>query len=83
MTNESSYPDHVFFTMGDLVSDPVVRGLDVFLGVILALCAVVGVPGNIAALMFFAKGSLRKKAHVTTFVYLSIAVVDICTGKSF
>ena len=79
------YNDHVQFDMGDLVYDPTVRGLDVFLGVVLALCTLVGVPGNLVALKYFSLGisKKKKKAHVTMFVYIAIASADICTGERF
>ena len=78
------YNDHVQFDMGDLVHDPTVRGLDVFLGVVLALCTLVGVPGNLVALRYFTIGVLKKKKkiHVTTFIYIAIASIDICSGKT-
>ena len=72
--------DHVQFDMGDLVYDPTVRGLDVFLGVVLAVCTLVGVPGNLVALRYFT--SARRTVNVLpTCIYTAIASVDIFTGK--
>ena len=72
------YNDHVQFDMGDLVYDPTVRGLDVFLGVVLALCTLVGVPGNLVALRYFTSA---RKNLLSTYIYSSIACADICICK--
>ena len=83
---EVQYNDHVQFTMGDLVYNPTVRGLDISLGVVLGLCTLVGVPGNLVALRYFTTSTVKRKtrkAHVTTFLYIAIASVDICTGKLY
>ena len=76
--NESQYNDHVQFNMGDLVHNPKVRGLDIFLGVLLLLCTLVGVPGNVVALRYF---TTARRAVLPTFIYTAIASVDICTGN--
>ena len=77
----SQYKDHVMFTMGDLVYDTTVRGLDVSLGVLLTLCTLVGLPGNVVALSYFTTAIVKKKVHITKFIYIAIASVDICMGK--
>ena len=74
---EVQYNDHVQFTMGDLVYNPTVRGLDISLGVVLGLCTLVGVPGNLVALRYF---TTTGKAVLPTLIYIAIASVDICTG---
>ena len=72
------YNEHVHFDMEDNTRDPLIRGLDIFLGVLLALCTLIGVPGNLVALRYFT--SARKPA-LPTYIYIAIASVDICTGK--
>ena len=72
------YRDHVQFTMGDLVYDPTVRAVDISLGVVLALCTLVGVPGNLIALAYF---TTARRRSLPTLIYTVIASVDICTGK--
>ena len=74
------YNDHVQFNMGDLVYDPTVRGLDVFLGVVLAVCTLVGVPGNLVALKYFTSAR-RTVSVLPTCIYTAIASVDIFTGE--
>ena len=75
---ELSYNEHVQFNMGELSHELRVRILDIFLGVVLTLCTVVGVPGNMVALRYF---TTARKTVLPTYIYIAIASVDICTGK--
>ena len=80
--NNSIYNEHVWFPMQVDPHELRVRILDIFLGVILALCTVVGVPGNMVALRYFTTCAVKKKKiHVTTYVYMAIAAVDIFASK--
>ena len=74
------YNEHVIFEfdMGEMLRDPLVRGLDIFIGVLLALCALIGVPGNILALRYF---TTARGNSLPTLLYITIASVDICTGN--
>lgn len=73
------YNAHVQFEMGDLTTDASVRGPDLCLGVVLAVCTLVGVPGNLMALKYF---TTAKVAVLPTYIYISIATIDICSGTS-
>ena len=78
------YNDHVQFNMGDMTHELRVRVPDILLGVVLALCTLVGVPGNIVALRYFSTcAAKKKKIHVTTYIYMAIAAVDIFIGKYY
>ena len=69
---------HVQFNMGDMTQELRVRVPDILLGVVLALCTLVGVPGNIVALRYF---TTARKTVLPTYLYIAIASVDICTGR--
>ena len=73
------YNKHVNFTGEYLVFNTAeFRGPDLFLGVLMLVCCSVGIVGNCTALRFF---FLRRKAHITTSIFIAIAFVDVCTGK--
>ncbi|KAL5249512.1 hypothetical protein ACHWQZ_G018391 [Mnemiopsis leidyi] len=79
--DNSIYNEHVQFPMSVDPHELRVRVPDILLGVVLALCTLVGVPGNIVALRYFSTcAAKKKKIHVTTYIYMAIAAVDIFIG---
>ena len=82
--DNSIYNEHVQFPMNVDPHELRVRVPDILLGVVLALCTLVGVPGNIVALRYFSTcAAKKKKIHVTTYIYMAIAAVDIFIGKYY
>ena len=77
MMKSPVYNPHVQFEMGNLTHDTRVRGPDLCLGAVLALCTLIGVPGNLIALRYF---TTARAAVLPTFIYIAIASIDICTG---
>ena len=71
----NSAPDYITPSVENLLSETEYRIYDTLLAVILSLCTLVGLPGNLLSLIYFYSANKRD----SSLIYTMICGVDVCT----
>ena len=74
MSTTESYPTTP--NVAEFLSEEQYRVYDTFLAATLSICTLVGLPGNIASLIYFYSS---KRKDFSSFIYILVCSIDICT----
>ena len=70
-----SEPDYITPSVENLLTETEYRIYDTLLAVILSLCTLVGLPGNLLSLIYFYSANKRD----SSLIYTMVSAIDICT----